>query len=123
MKLWKHSGLLLSFTGVLHIGVALANFGIQYKGMLADGLVSVLSGAERALAFWFLIVGVLLIMLGQCLTAYIRQTGCPAPSFLGYMLLAVSVIGCMVVPVSGFWLFIPQAFIIIRAKAVKKEQD
>ncbi len=119
MKLWRYSGLLLSLTGVLHIGVALANFGTQYKSMLADGLVNVLSDTGRALAFWFLIVGALLILLGECLSRYIRQSGRPAPPFLGYTLLAISLIGCAVVPVSGFWLFIPQALIIIWAQFSK----
>lgn len=36
--------------------------------------------------------------------------------FLGYALLLVSVAGCILLPLSGFWLFIPQALIMILAK-------
>lgn len=115
-KLWRYSGLFLSLTGVLHICVSLMDFGGKYKGMLADGLLNSLSDSSRALAFWFLIIGVLLIILGQTLSYYIKQCRQPAPLFLGYTLLALSVIGCIIVPVSGFWLFIPQGVIIVLAK-------
>jgi hypothetical protein len=43
----------------------------------------------------------------------------PAPLFLGYYLLTLSVAGCLIIPVSGFWLFIPQAFVIIFANRKK----
>lgn len=116
MTFWKYSGLFLSLTGVLHICVAIIDFGDKYKGMISDGFVRSLSDTNRALAFWFLVIGGLLIIMGQTLSHYIKQTQQPPPLFLGYILLAFSIVGCFIVPVSGFWLFIPQALIIILAK-------
>ena len=70
----------------------------------------------RELAFWFLICGIVLILFGLTLQHYLRETQKPAPAFLGWCLLVFTVVGCAVVPVSGFWLFLPQALIIIAAK-------
>lgn len=37
----------------------------------------------------------------------------PVPLFLGYSLLLVSVVGYILLPLSSFWLLIPQALIMI----------
>lgn len=39
----------------------------------------------------------------------------PAPLILGYCILAFAVVGCIIEPISGFWLFLPQALVIIAA--------
>jgi cellulose synthase/poly-beta-1,6-N-acetylglucosamine synthase-like glycosyltransferase len=116
MKLWKLSGVFLSVTGVLHTGVALVTYRRSYERMLSDGLFNSLSDSHGALAFWFLTIGVLLLLIGQTLSYYIKREQQPAPLFLGYTLLVFSMVGCVIVPISGFWLFLPQALIIIMAK-------
>ena len=117
MKLWKYSGTLLSATGVIHIIVAMISGWSVYKELVFDGLInSIGSNIQRGFSFWFLLIGVLLIMFGQSLQYYIKKEQTPAPLFLGYALLILSVLGCLIVPISGFWFFIPQALIIILAK-------
>jgi hypothetical protein len=117
VKLWKYSGIFLLATGILHSIVAVL-LGIEdLWAILREGLLDAVGeDASRGLAFWFLICGIALIFLGQVLHYYIKKEQKPAPLFLGYYLLALSVAGCIIVPVSGFWLFIPQAVIIIFAK-------
>ena len=44
---------------------------------------------------------------------YIRKEQKPVPLFLGYSLLLVSVVGYILLPLSSFWLLIPQALIMI----------
>jgi len=66
-------------------------------------------------AFWFMVSGICFIILGHLLHYYIKKEQQPAPRLLGYWLLGLGVIGCVIMPVSGFWLFIPQALIIIFA--------
>lgn len=79
-----------------------------------NGLVnSIGENYSQGFAFWFLICGVILILLGQTLQYYIKKEQKPAPVFLGYSILLLTVIGCIIEPVSGFWLFLPQAIIII----------
>lgn len=117
LEFWKHSGTLLAATGVLHILVAVTKEWYVYHEILVDGLIdSIGNDTQKALAFWFLIIGVILILFGQSLQYYIRNVQMPAPLFLGYALLIFSVLGCLIVPISGFWLFIPQALIILLAK-------
>ena len=70
-----------------------------------DGFAaSIGNDAERAYAFVFFVGGILLLLGG---------TLQPVPLFLGYSLLLVSVVGYILLPLSSFWLLIPQALIMI----------
>lgn len=122
MKLWKYSGTYLTITGMIHTLVALGlNWNI-YKAMWLNGLSnSIGNDFTKAFALWFFICGILLIFLGQTLQHYLKKEGLPAPLFLGYAILIFSIIGCIIEPVSGFWLFLPQALIIILAKREKRK--
>ena len=57
--------------------------------------------------------GRILLLLGGTLQYYIRKEQKPVPLFLGYSLLLVSVVGYILLPLSSFWLLIPQALIMI----------
>lgn len=121
MKVWKLSGRLLTATGVIHTVFAITTRWNVYTGMAQDKLInSIADDYERASAFWLLIVGMLVILLGETMHYYIRKEQKPAPSFTGYILFILSVFGCIVEPVSGFWLFIPQALIILFANKNSK---
>jgi hypothetical protein len=116
-NLWKYSGIFLLATGILHSISAVLLFGEGLQAIICGGLLDAVGDDDaRGLAFWFLICGITLIFLGQVLHYYIKREQKPAPLFLGYYMLALTVVGCIVVPVSGFWLFLPQALIIIFAK-------
>jgi hypothetical protein len=119
LKLWKYSGILLILTGILHTIVAII-IGIQvgvYEDIVKDGLINAIStgGLGRELALWFLVCGIFIIFFGQILHYYIKREQKPAPLFLGYNLLILSILGGLMEPVSGFWIFVPQALIIIFA--------
>ena len=117
MKLWKYSGTILSLTGGIHVAFAIIQNWNIYKVFFSDGLVNPIGNdIQKGLSFWFMLVGVLLILFGQTLQYYIKREGRPAPLFLGYALLVFSVAGCVVIPLSGFWFFIPQALIILLAR-------
>lgn len=116
VKLWKYSGIFLIATGILHSIVAIALGAEAFLAIMQDGVVNVIAeDSTRAFAFWFLICGVFVIFLGQILHYYIKKEQQPAPLFFGYSLLILSIVGAIVEPVSGFWLFLPQALIIIGA--------
>jgi len=116
MKIGKYSGRLLTATGILHTIVMLYFHGSTYVAMIQGGLWdSVGSDALRGAAVWTFMVGILLILWGETLQSYQNKTSRPAPLFIGYGMLAFSVIGCIIMPTSGFWLFIPQAIIILIA--------
>ena len=74
--------------------------------IIMDGFTaSIGNDAERAYAFGF--------FMGGTLQYYIRKEQKPVPLFLGYSLLLVSVVGYILLPLSSFWLLIPQALIMI----------
>lgn len=121
MKLWKYSGVFLVATGILHTIVAVLLRKETYQAMIQDGLVNSINGDfVRGFALWFMVCGILIIMLGLTLHYYIRREQKPAPLFLGYSILLFSIIGGLIEPVSGFWLFVPQALIIIIGNKKQK---
>ena len=116
VKIWKYSGIFLVATGILHTIAAIALGKEAFSEIIRDGIINVISqDYTRAFAFWFLICGIFVILLGQVLHHYIKKEQKPAPLFLGYSMLVLTIFGCLAVPVSGFWLFLPQALIIIFA--------
>lgn len=121
MKIWKYSGIILIATGILHIIVAFLKYGKTYMKIIRDGAVDAIGGdCERGIALWFLVCGILLIFWGQGMHARIKETKSPAPRSVGWSLMVVSIAGCIVEPVSGFWLFLPQAAIIVLAGRKEK---
>ena len=121
MKLWKYSGTLLTATGVIHTIYALFLGKEAFTEMLNNGLTdSIGENHNLGFAFWFLICGIILILWGETLQYYIRKEQKPAPLFLGYFILLFTIIGCIVEPISGFWLFLPQALIIIYSNMKKQ---
>ena len=122
IKWWKYSGIFLVATGIIHTVFGVAVGKDYLMAIVKNGFFnSVGDDADFGVIFWFLICGIVVIILGQTLHYYIKKEQQPAPVSLGYWLLGLSVIGCMIIPASGFWLFIPQAFIILFAK--RKEND
>ena len=102
MKLWKYSGTFLTATGIIHTIYALFIGKDAFSEMLRNGLVnSIGENYSQGFAFWFLICGVILILLGQTLQYYIRKEQKPAPVFLGYSILLLTIIGCIIEPTSG----------------------
>lgn len=115
-NLWKYSGTYLWATGVIHTVVGLAIGTEGYMPIVRDGFVNAVGDdIGRNFSFWFLVLGVFIIFAGLLMQRYIKDTGRPAPRSLGWFLLIFAAIGCVMAPVTGFWLFLPQALIIILA--------
>ena len=91
-------------TGGFHLLVAVAGGWDMWRDIIMD-------------AFVFFVGGILLL-LGGTLQYYIRKEQKPVPLFLGYSLLLVSVVGYILLPLSSFWLLIPQALIMIGSTSM-----
>jgi hypothetical protein len=118
MKIWKLSGIFLIVTGIIHNIVAILLLHEPYWQIIKNGFINAVTttgDVGRLFAFWFFMCGIFIIFLGQVIHYYIRRVHHPAPLFFGYSKLALSIFICIVEPVSGSWLFIPQALIIIFA--------
>jgi hypothetical protein len=116
MKVSKYSGTLLIATGVIH---NLLGF-VMGKDTLAEiansGFVnSINSEMDRNAIFWFLFGGFMMMILGKLMQDYLNENDKPLPVSLGYYLLVLSIIGCIMMPISGFWTVLPQAILIIAA--------
>lgn len=110
MKHARISAYLLLITGVLHILLALYEDYPQFTAMARDGLVNtVLVSPEREVAFWYLVTGVGFVLTSLLAFGYER----PLPASLGWGLLVFSVIGTVLIPLSGFVLLILQAIYIL----------
>lgn len=122
--MYKYIGHLLVATGVLHNVVGIIGFWKPLSAIHRDRYFNtVRMDAERNAAFWFLITGALLMALGQQARATQQRTGA-VPASLGWSLLAISVPGVVLIPVSGFWLVLAQGFLVLagarRAAARRK---
>jgi hypothetical protein len=117
MKLWKYSGIFLIATGILHTIVAIVFGWGAFVEIIRNGLLINLMSRDcsHELALWFFILGIFIILFGQVLHFYIKREQKPAPLSFGYSMLVFTIFGCIVEPASGFWLFLPQALIIIFA--------
>jgi hypothetical protein len=121
VKFWKYSGIFLVATGIIHTIVAIALGKEAFMEFIRDGIYSATEpNYAHAFAIWFFVCGIFIILLGQVLHHYIKNEQKPAPLSFGYSLLIFTIFGCIIQPGSGFWLFLPQALIIIFANKKRK---
>ena len=111
----RYGGQFLLAVGLLHLVVG----GLVYAQPLADiggdGFFNAVDGhVDRDAAFWFMLSGVLLVILGQLTSWAQRRTG-TLPRPLGWSLLAVSAVGALLMPFSGIWLLLPPAVLALAA--------
>ena len=70
---------------------------------------------DKHAVFWFLMTGFTLMIVGG-LADSIEKKGGELPSFLRWTILALTIIGCFMIPASGFWLlFAPVIGMYIRS--------
>lgn len=113
------AGTLMVAVGAFHEVAGLAIYRSPLVEMLRAGAVdTVLPNLDpafhgRQAAFWFMIAGPVLVMLGALAAWAERRVG-TLPAWLGWSLLVLTIIGTAMFPNSAFWaLFVP-AFVIIR---------
>lgn len=67
---------------------------------------------------WFLLFGAVLALLGMAITAIERSGQLALARPLGFGLLALTTLGVVLMPVSGFWLMYPAVVSLLRAGSV-----
>lgn len=112
----KKVGIFLMATAVIHTAIGFALFAQPWLDIWNAGILnSIDPHYDRATAFWFAFFGVLLWMLGQ-LVQWVQNRFGELPHSLGWWLMGLGVAGAAFMPVSGFWLVLPQAALILRSK-------
>jgi len=111
-------GPLLMATGALDVLYVLVFHSRQLAAIAGDDFFNAVApnvayaSFDRETAFWHLMFGAMAIVLGGLIHWSQARTG-TLPSFLGWSLLALSVVSLVLMPVSGFWLVVPQAVLMI----------
>ena len=111
MKRWI--GNWLMGVAVLHTGFAVAVYGGVLRGIAERGVFDTvgddpLTGAVT----WFVLFGVLLFACGMAIAA-LERADAPTPRSLGVCMLALTVLGVVLMPASGFWLALPPAIAML----------
>ena len=114
----KLCGPLLMATGVLDILYVLVFHSGQLATIARDGFFNAVdpdvafSTFDRETAFWHFAFGAMALILGGLIHWTQARTG-TLPAFLGWSLLALCVLALVLMPVSGFWVVLPQAVMMI----------
>ncbi len=112
----RQVGLFLMLTGLIHTLFGLVFYLEQLQPIVVEGLWNTVEEGqwEQGAAFWFMMFGFMLIFVGYTADWLMKKKGIAPPAGFGWMLLAVCLIGAIIMPVSGFWLGIPQAWLLLR---------
>ncbi len=112
-KIWIGRWLVVVAMGHTLFGIAM--FGKVFARMLERGFVSSVGADPGAnIALWFLMFGAMLALLGIAITALERSADFGAARSLGIGTLMLTVVGVVLVPMSGFWLCFPPAIGLLR---------
>jgi hypothetical protein len=103
--------------GVIHSAFGLVGFRKTIATIFSEGLFNTVNGQpEREFAFWFVFFGLLMIAFGAFVN-WVERQGIKLPKFLGWNLLALTLLIVMIMPVSGGWLLLAPAIgSVLRAR-------
>ncbi len=123
MKLWKHSGILLIGTGILHNALGFIFGWPQLVEIFSHSIWDSMSvtGDRRQELLWFLMLGFAWIMAGALMHTSIKENNIPVSKTYGWVLLLKGVSVAILMPASGAWLIIPQGIILLSAKRESTE--
>jgi hypothetical protein len=113
-KLSKNTGNFIVITGIMHLIIGV----IEYQEALFEILrLGIINTADKNLQtfgfFWFEINGFFVIFAGAFIQHYINEFKKQIPGKFGWYLLAIAVFGCLLEPLSGFYVYVLIAAMII----------
>lgn len=106
----------LLISGLLHVIFGLMRFREPLLQAVAEGFVGRFMHSDtRRLAFWFLLVGPMLVLLGQLSLQAIERGDMGQIRTIGGYLLAAGVVGVLAFPKSPLWSLLPPALVFVAA--------
>ena len=103
--------------GALHTLFGLLEYSSGWTAIANAGFWDAVEGEPpREHAFWFTLFGPFLVLLGALMRWIVHQPRLRLPAFLGWGLLLFAAVAALLIPVSGFWLFVPPGLAITRSK-------
>ena len=102
---------------IIHMLFAVVVFSNTLQSIVQRGVFNTV-GADllEGVVVWFILFGVVLFICGLAVSALERTSKAGVPKSIGWSLLVLSVLGVVLMPVSGFWLAIPPAIAILLRK-------
>lgn len=101
----------------LHTVVGALMFHADLFAIVRDGVWDTVGeDPRRAGVVFFLLVGLWFVLQGLAVTALERSGDLPALRQQGYGLLVVSLVSVVLMPSSGFWLFAPAIWTLLRSR-------
>ncbi len=107
------AGRLLMAIAIIHAVYGTWRGRAALVAIVQDGFFNAVDGhRDRSLTFWFLFASPMMFMIGQ-LTSWIETQPGIIPAVLGWELLVVSLIGAVLMPISGFWLLLATSVLLL----------
>ena len=107
---------MLIVLGVSHVIFGLVRFKIPIGEAVAEGFVGRFMASDaRRLAFWFILVGPLLALLGQVALRAIDTGDMGLIRIIGWYLFSAFVVGVLAFPKSPLWTLLPSSTLFIAA--------
>jgi len=111
-------GLALTIVGIVHVLITPLVVGDSVRSIIGGGVVAAVerdpaAAVLRGLGFWYATAGLAMIILGA-LVIWIERTTSSVPMLLPWTLVALTVWGVLLMPVSPFWVFLVIAFLAFR---------
>jgi hypothetical protein len=107
----------LTWTGVIHTAYGLLAYGAVWAAIAGDGVFNAIGSSprpERDAALWFLVSGVLLIVLGRTAGLIHRTTG-TVPRLVGWSVVSIAAVVGILAPASG-WPLVAVSGILLVAR-------
>ncbi|MDV2991969.1 MAG: hypothetical protein N4J56_001623 [Chroococcidiopsis sp. SAG 2025] len=119
----RFCGYWLYATSIIHVLVGVWLYAEPLVAISQNGFFNAVDPyCDRNTAFWFLMFVPLLFAIGQ-LCCWAQVKGITLPTFLGWYLLATSIVGIVLMPISGFWLLIIPSVLIVIASHQSKSSN
>ena len=106
VRVWIGRSILV--VALIHSVFGVAFFGRALTRVFSTGVfgsITLLGPSPVTTPFWFFVSGALAFIVGG-LVDYLERLGIAFPTFLAWSLLALSVVGCLLMPLSAWWLLI-----------------
>ena len=123
------SGYWLLVTSIIHVIIGFWLYGEPLAGIVRDGFFNSVApnpfapDFAREDAFWFMTLTAFFVILAQlCFWAHSRKIA--LPGFTGWVLLVTSIIGAIAIPISGCWLLmVPAVLIVVASRKASDRVD
>ncbi len=101
---------------VIHNIYAVVVFGGDYVSLYENNVIDSVRTAHVGLAVWFFLFGQVLFLVGLLMLKLEQANSGNIPKSIAYNLLAFTMIGVVLMPVSGFWLMFPPIITVLLSK-------